>query len=77
MRTLPPPKPKTHTLVCQGCGAAVDFNKDDILTLTDWSGAFHDIYKKSVRCPLCLHRNIYETKDIDGTVYKRIEVLPL
>lgn len=66
--------PKTHRLICAKCSAEIDFNKDDVLTEWDASGAYPNIYAKSLRCPYCNERNIFEYRDIEGKVHKDIVV---
>ena len=66
--------PKTHLLICPKCGAEIEFNKDDVLTEWDASGAYPDIYAKSIRCPQCWERIIFQHKDTNGRVFHDIVV---
>lgn len=63
-------KPKTHRTLCSKCHAEIDFNKDDILTAGDFTGAFPEMYVSSIRCPYCGERTIIAHKDMDGKVTK-------
>ena len=56
--------------ICDKCHAEIVFSKDDILCEVDVTGAFPDIYVKSVRCPHCHTKNILEYKNIDNKVTK-------
>ena len=64
------PERKLITITCQHCGADFEIYDDQILQENDWTEAFDDIYKVSIQCPICLERNILETKGIDGKVTK-------